>query len=157
MAVTALAGAAFLNALVALAVAFALALLAPRSFPVPPVLAALGAGLVSIVSGVLGVGFAARAPWARATGIVAAGAGVPTCAMTPIAVATLAYLLREETRVHFLPAAERRRVGAELAALANDDGMDLAFAGAIAGAAALGLMVTVVGLYFAFGLGSGRP
>lgn len=157
MAVTALAGAAFLNALVALAVAFALALLTPRSFPVPPVLAALGAALVSIVSGVLGVGFAARAPWARATGIVAAGAGVPTCALTPIAVATLAYLLREETRVHFLPVAERRRVAAELATRASDDGMDLAFAGAIAGAAALGLMVTVVGLFFTFGLGSARP
>ncbi len=154
LAVTALAGAAGLNAVLSLGLAFVVAIWAPPGFPLPPALAAVGAGLVAIVSGVLAAGFALRAPWARAVGIVAAGAGVPTCALTPISIATLAYLLRDEARIHFLPAAERER--AERGGR-PDDGMDLAFAGAIAGAAALGLMLGAVLLWFAFGTGATAP
>ncbi|MCL4820329.1 MAG: FHA domain-containing protein [Vicinamibacteria bacterium] len=156
LAVTALAGAAGLNAVLSLALAFVVAIWAPRGFPLPPALAAVGAGLVAIVSGVLAAGFALRAPWARAVGIVAAGAGVPTCALTPISIATLAYLLRDEARIHFLPAAERARAERERGGR-PDDGMDLAFAGAIAGAAALGLMLGAVLLWFAFGTGAPAP
>jgi hypothetical protein len=57
--------------------------------------------LMTGVSLLLGIGLWLRSPWARVLQMVVAGAGLLTCAFTPLAGVVLAYMLQPATRIQF--------------------------------------------------------
>ncbi len=109
--------------------------------------AAIGLGLVlTLVSGVMGYGLWALAPWARVAQIIVAAVGLLVCPFTLASAAVLVYMARPAARAAF----GRPRHGARgVEAPAGDSSSEGAFAAVILGTVLLGAVASAASVAMA--------
>jgi hypothetical protein len=100
---------------------------------------------MAVLSGIVGFGLWARAPWARLLQFVLAGVGVFSCVFTLPSLAIIAYLLRPEVQLHF---AGPRMLSAEESERAMAGTPETAFTAAIVGTLFIGLLIAAMAGYF---------
>lgn len=110
-------------------------------------LAAGAAGVfLAVLSGVMGFGLWARAPWARLLQLVLAGIGVVTCVFTLPSVVIIVYMLRPDVQLHF---AGPRMLSAEESEKAANATPEMAFTLGIVGTLVFEVLLSGVAAYFA--------
>lgn len=102
--------------------------------------------LMALISGVMGFGLWARAPWARLLQFVLAGIGVVTCVFTLPSLVIIVYMLRPEVRLHF---AGPRILSAEESERATAATPEMAFTLGILGTFVFSLLLSAIAAYFA--------
>jgi hypothetical protein len=118
----------------------------PRGAILTLALLAMAAGIAT------GIGLWARAGWARVLQIAWAALGVLTCLFLPLGVAVIWYMFRRETQLQFSGRPDLRLFSAADAQALQEDRLDMAFAGAMAGAMLLGfLLLAALAAFLAFG------
>jgi uncharacterized membrane protein (DUF2068 family) len=120
-------------------------LLARGNLPSPlGIVAAVCGGFLAVLSALMAFGLWTLKPWARYLQIAIAAIGILDCPMTLASATVLVYMFRKSTASWFAGNASQEAAGA------IDPSAEMTFALSVLAMAALGVLVSAGGLYFAW-------